>query len=262
MRRGDHVDALDPGVELAVELGHLELVLEVGDRPQALDDRLGAVVAGELDQQVGEDLHLDVGRSAVASSMKRLALLGGEQRLLLAHRVVDDADDDAVEDLGGAGDDVDVAVGDRVVAARADDGAVRARSFARLRVDGDVGGAVAALAQALQRVDPQRPAGAALDDRPPAVGEQAGQMGVEILPHAVGESIGGIDEDEVEAAPRPRPRRAGQPARRRRRGPARPARRGRGARRCRAPAGCRGRRGRPRAAPRESASIASAPVPQ
>src|SRR4051812_39599419 len=51
--RGDHVDALDPRVELAVELGHLELVLEVGDRPQALDDRLRAVVAGELDQQVG-----------------------------------------------------------------------------------------------------------------------------------------------------------------------------------------------------------------
>src|ERR1700733_3064066 len=36
MRRSDHVHALDAGVELAVELGHLELVLEVGDRPQPL----------------------------------------------------------------------------------------------------------------------------------------------------------------------------------------------------------------------------------
>ena len=32
-------------------------------------------------------------------------------------------------------------------------------------------------------------------------------MGVEFLPHAVGESIGGIDEDEVEARPRSGPRR-------------------------------------------------------
>ena len=109
--------------------------------------------------------------------MKALALLGGEQRLLLADRVVDDADDDALEDLGGAGDDVEVAVGDRVVAARADDGAVRARLIrAASRVEGDVGGAVAALAQRLQRVDPQRPAGAALDDRAPAA-RRAGAAG-------------------------------------------------------------------------------------
>ena len=38
----------------------------------------------------------------------------------LAQRLVDDADDHAVEDPRGAADDVEVAVGDRVVAARAD----------------------------------------------------------------------------------------------------------------------------------------------
>ena len=34
---------------------------------------------------------------------ERLALLGGEERLLLADRVVDDADDDAVEDVARCG---------------------------------------------------------------------------------------------------------------------------------------------------------------
>ena len=140
--------------------------------------------------------------------------------------------------FGGAGDDVDVAVGDRVVAARADDGAVCARSLIaraprRWRRRRRRSGAGAARSQ---RVDAQRPAGAALDDRPPALGEQAGQMGVEFLPHAVGESIGGIDEDEVEARPPRRLRDRPPASARRRRGPARRARRGRAARRCRAPA--------------------------
>ena len=38
-------------------------------------------------------------RSAVASSMNALPLLGGEQRLLLADRLVHDADDHLVEDV-------------------------------------------------------------------------------------------------------------------------------------------------------------------
>ena len=42
-------------------------------------------------------------------------LLGGEQRLALAHGGVDDGDDQLVEHPRGAGDDVDVAVRDRVV---------------------------------------------------------------------------------------------------------------------------------------------------
>ena len=143
-------------------------------------------------------------RSAVASSMNALALLRREERLLLAQRIVDDADDDLVEDVGGAGDDVDVAVGDRVVAARTDDGAVALAHGSLLprRVDRDVGGAVAALAQTLQRVDPQRAAGAALDDGAPIGGQHAGEVRVHFLGHGVGESIGGVDEDEVEAGVR------------------------------------------------------------
>ena len=53
-------------------------------------------------------------------------------------------------------------------------------------------------------------------------------MGVQFLPHAVGESIGGVDEDEVESRRRRPPRHAGPASGRRRRGPARRARRGRG----------------------------------
>ena len=79
-------------------------------------------------------------------------------------------------------------------------------------------------------------------------------MAVEFLPHAVGESIGGVDEDEVEAPAR---RLAAEPSQRgRRRGPARRARRGRGARRCRAPARVSRSTRVACAAPRESASIA------
>ena len=48
------------------------------------------------------------------------ALLGVEERLVLAHGGVDDGDDDLVEELRRAGDDVDVPVGDRVVGAGAD----------------------------------------------------------------------------------------------------------------------------------------------
>ena len=37
MRRGDHVDALDPRVELAIELGHLELVLHLFEKHERRD---------------------------------------------------------------------------------------------------------------------------------------------------------------------------------------------------------------------------------
>src|ERR1700753_986770 len=84
VRRGDHVDRLDPRVELAVQLRHLELVLEVGDRPHPLDDRVGTVFARELHQQGGEDLYLDVAELGRRLLDEALALLRGEERLVLA----------------------------------------------------------------------------------------------------------------------------------------------------------------------------------
>jgi hypothetical protein len=69
-------------------------------------------------------LDLDVGELCGRLADQGLTLLGGEQRLVLADRVVDDADDDPLEDLRGALDDVQVPVGDRVIAARADHSSV------------------------------------------------------------------------------------------------------------------------------------------
>src|SRR4029079_12519828 len=59
VRRREDVHGLDFRRELAVELVHLELVLEVRDRTQALEDHPRAALAGELDEQDwGEvDLH-------------------------------------------------------------------------------------------------------------------------------------------------------------------------------------------------------------
>ena len=59
---------LDVGGQLAVELVHLELVLEVRDRPQPLDDRLGTVLAREIDDEGIErlDLHVAEMRASLA----------------------------------------------------------------------------------------------------------------------------------------------------------------------------------------------------
>ena len=43
-----------------VHLRHLQLVVEVGDGAQALDDRVGAVLLGEIDEQALEELDAHV----------------------------------------------------------------------------------------------------------------------------------------------------------------------------------------------------------
>ena len=98
---------------------HLKLPLEVGDHTQALDHRLRAPAAGEVDDELGEDVHLHVVEASDRFVQEADALLDREHRRLVV-RVADDADDDSVEDPGRASDHVDVAVRDRVVAAWAD----------------------------------------------------------------------------------------------------------------------------------------------
>src|SRR5829696_8343916 len=127
LRAGHQVEGLDVRCLLAVELVHLQLVLEVGDRPQALHDRLGADLAREVDDERGEGLGADVGQVARRLLDERDALLDVEQRLALADRQVDHPDDDLIEDLRGPGDDIQVAVGDRVVGPGADGEAVVGR---------------------------------------------------------------------------------------------------------------------------------------
>src|ERR671919_1422332 len=119
LRARHEVHRLDLGGEIPVQMVHLELPLEVGDRPQALHHRARAEAAGELDDELGEDLHLDVLGARERLPQEGDPLVHAEQgRLVL--RVADDADDHALEDERGAADDVHVAVRDRVVAPRAD----------------------------------------------------------------------------------------------------------------------------------------------
>ena len=73
------------GRHLTVQLVHLELVLEVRDRAQALHDRLGAVLARELDDQGIKGFYLHIGEFRDRLLDEPDALIGGEERLLLAH---------------------------------------------------------------------------------------------------------------------------------------------------------------------------------
>src|SRR4051794_21095142 len=124
LRAGHQVERVDVRGLHPVELPHLQLVLEVGDRAQALDDRPGADGPREVDDQDAERLGPDVAERLGRLADERQALLDVEDRLVLANGDVDDGHDDLVELRGGARDDVQVAVGDRVVAAGADSDAL------------------------------------------------------------------------------------------------------------------------------------------
>src|SRR5919106_341765 len=121
LRARHQVHRLDLGSEVAVEVVHLELPLEIRDRAQALDHRRRAPAARELDDELREDVDLDVVLARERVLEKTHPLLDREQRLLV-QRVADDADDDALEDRRRAPDDVEVPVRDWVVAAGANGG--------------------------------------------------------------------------------------------------------------------------------------------
>jgi len=78
-------------------------------------------------------------RCSVAALMNATRSSRGNSVAVLAQRVVDDRDDHLVEELRRAGDDVDVAVRDRVVGPRTDGDAGRsliagASSYTRISV--------------------------------------------------------------------------------------------------------------------------------
>ena len=120
LRAGGDEEGVDPR-ELLVHLRHLQLVVEVGDGPEALHDRLGAVVAGEVDEQALEELDAHVVEVGDLLGEHLLALLEREERLRLL-RVADDRHDDVVEVARGPLDDVEVTVGDGIERARAEGG--------------------------------------------------------------------------------------------------------------------------------------------
>ena len=119
LRARHHVHGLDLGRELAVQVVHLELPLEVRDHAQPLHHRLRVVLAREVDDELGEHVDEDVLAAGQRHLEELHALVYGEQRLLV-QRIAHDPHDDAVEDARGAADDVDVTVRHRVVRAWAD----------------------------------------------------------------------------------------------------------------------------------------------
>src|SRR5215217_8146224 len=127
--RRHHVHALDVGRHLPVQLVHLELVLEIRDRPQSLDDRLRAVLPGEVDEERIKGFYLHIAVFRQFSLDERDPLLGVEHGLTLAYGLIHHPHYDEVEHVRDAGDDVDVAVRDRVV---------RARDYRRSTVPGPV----------------------------------------------------------------------------------------------------------------------------
>src|SRR3954466_4173600 len=124
LRAGHQVERVDVGRLHTVELAHLQFVLEIGDRAQALDDRSGPNRAREVDDQDAERLCPDVAELRGGLLDERHTLLDSEDRLVLADGHVDHGDDDLVELRRGASDDVEVPVGDRVVAAWTDSDAL------------------------------------------------------------------------------------------------------------------------------------------
>src|SRR3954454_22627379 len=115
-RAGHHVDGLDLRREGAVQLVHLELPLEVRDHTEAFHDRLRLPLPREVDDELREDGDLDVLHAGERLVEEVDAFVEREHRGLV-RRAADDADDDAVEDVGGTADHVDVPVRDRVVRA-------------------------------------------------------------------------------------------------------------------------------------------------
>ena len=117
LRRGRHEEGLDAG-QLAVHLGHLELVLEVADRAQALDDHRDVVRPAVVDEQALEAVDDDVGQVGDRLAEQVHALVDGEEAGLAG--VDQHRDDQLVVEAGGPVDDVDVTVGDRVEGSGAD----------------------------------------------------------------------------------------------------------------------------------------------
>src|SRR5690348_1087594 len=108
---GGHEQRLDAR-EAVVHLGHLQLVVEVADRAQALDDGRDVALLAEVDEEAVEGLDADVAVLGGDLADQVDPLVDLEQALL---GLVDhDRDIDLVIQTGGAGNDVEVSVGDRV----------------------------------------------------------------------------------------------------------------------------------------------------
>src|SRR5579862_7417248 len=121
LRTGHHVDRFDLRSEGSVELVHLEFPFEVRDNSQALDNHTGLPAPGEVDGELAEDVDLDVRRTHECLAQELDPLRHCEHRRLVV-RIADDTDHEAVEDLGGTRDHVEMPVRDGIVGAGVDRG--------------------------------------------------------------------------------------------------------------------------------------------
>jgi hypothetical protein len=117
--RRHHEEGFELGVELAVHHGHLELVLVVGDGADAAEDGGCALLAGEVDQEAVEGGDGDVADGGDGFGDHLETLGDGEERGAFLG-VAEDGDDELVDDFGAAGNQVEMAVGERVEGAGVD----------------------------------------------------------------------------------------------------------------------------------------------
>ena len=111
-------DRLDRIVKVAVHLGHLKLVFEVGDRPQATDERHGLGLFGQVHDQAIEGHDRDI-RPIDQVFLDHLHTLLRREEWLLG-RIARHGDDHLVEDVPRAVDHVEVSIGDRIKRPRVD----------------------------------------------------------------------------------------------------------------------------------------------
>ena len=97
---------------MAVHQRHVELELKVGERAQPADDGGGLLLAGELDEQAVEADDIDVGQ-ALQVFLDQLDPPGGGEKRGLG-RIDGDGDADVAEQLRGALEHIQMAVGEGV----------------------------------------------------------------------------------------------------------------------------------------------------
>src|SRR3954468_23711023 len=83
LRAGHQVERVDVRRLHPVELAHLQFVLEIGDRAQALDDRTGPDRPREVDDEHAERLGADVAQVRGGLLDERHPLVDREDRLVL-----------------------------------------------------------------------------------------------------------------------------------------------------------------------------------
>lgn len=109
---GHEEDGFEVGLEFAIHEGELKLELEVGDGAETANEGDGFLFAGEVDEETVEWHDADVGEVAGDGADEVDAFVEGEEALFVVF--AGDADDDFVEEAGGAFEDIEVTVGDGV----------------------------------------------------------------------------------------------------------------------------------------------------